>query len=224
MDIQKILAKEHTAEQISGLWTAYHATRSQGTGRGYLSATIPLRTYLAMSSMATKFPTFLLPLPRPSQGTQEVAHEFYFLQWAFHEVPLHPSRIPSLPTQDQLWSFQTSAEPNPACSTILFTPLQEYKLRQTFAQPYLVLTHYTDLATTHGIILLRGEVTASPSSAGKYLLSQSDAQLLALGVQRFYLTSGDEDSEGRVEQLRKFHEDPKQFRWEELLVSGNPTR
>ena len=223
MDVRKILAKEHTAEQVSALWTAYHATRSQGTGRGYLSATIPLKTYLKMISMAAKYPTFLLPLLRPSQETQEVAHEFYLLQWAFHEIPPHPSQTPSLPFRDQVWSPSISAKPNPACSTVLFTPLQEYKLRQTFAQPYLVLTHYSDLATTHGIVLLRGDITPSSSSAVKYLMSQSDAQLLAFGVQQFYLASGTDNSERRVELLRKFHEKPKEFQWEELLASGHPT-
>jgi ATP synthase mitochondrial F1 complex assembly factor 1 len=106
---------------------------------------------------------------------------------------------------------------------VLFTPLQEYKFRQTFAQPYLGLTHYTDLATTHGIVLMRGEITSSPSSTDKYLLSQSDAQLLALGVQRFYLASGDDDSERKAALLRRFHEVPDDFQWEELLVVGDPT-
>ncbi|KAF8508766.1 ATP11 protein-domain-containing protein [Gautieria morchelliformis] len=223
MDVRKILDKEHTAEQISALWTAYHATRSQGTGRGYLSATIPFATYHKMISLAKKYPTFLLPLPRPSPDTQQVAHEFYFLQWAFHDAPPHPAQLPSLPFGDPVRSPPASAERNPSCTTVLFTPLQEYKLRQTFAQPYLVLTHYTDLAATHGIVLMRGEMTVSPSSAEKYLISQSDGQLLALGVQRFYLTSGADSSERRVELLRRFHEEPDAFQWEELLAVWSPT-
>lgn len=186
MDVQKIVTKNHTAEEISALWTGYHATRSQGTGRGYLSATIPLKTYLSMTAMALKYPTFLLPLVRVSQ---EVGHEFYFLEWTMHERPS-------------------------GCSTVLFTPLQEYKLRQTFAQPYLVLTHYTELASTHDIVLMRGEMTPSLSGRDKYLLSQSDGQLLAVGLQRFYLASGDER---RARLLRKFHEKTEEFDWKELL-------
>ena len=223
MDVRKILAKEHTAEQVSALWTAYHAARSQGTGRGYLSATIPLQTYLKMTSMAVKYPTFLLPLPRPSREAEQVAHEFYFLQWGFHDVPAHPSQMPSLPFEDRAQTPPTHVEPNPVCSTVLFTPLQEYKLRQTFAQPYLVLTHYTDLATTHGIVLMRGEITSTASSTDKYLLSQLDAQLLAFGVQRFYLDSEEEGSEQRGALLRMFHEEPDEFQWETLLAVGNPT-
>ncbi|KAF8588525.1 hypothetical protein K439DRAFT_1629736 [Ramaria rubella] len=223
MDVRKILAKGHTTEQISALWTAYHATRSQGTGRGYLSATIPLDTYLKMTAMAAKYPAFLIPLPRPSPDTQEAAHEFHFLQWAFHDVPPHPSQTPSLPFDDQLPPPSPSVKPNPPCSTVLFTPLQEYKLRQAFAQPYLVLTHYTDLAATHGIVLMRGELTASPSSADKFLLSQADARLLALGVQQFYLATADDNSVQRTELLRKFHEKPHEFQWVELLRFGNPT-
>lgn len=225
MDLKKILAKKHTPEEVSSLWTAYHATRSKGTGRGYLSATIPLPAYLKMTSLAAKYSSFLLPLPHPAAEPEapQPAHEFHFLQWGFHETPPHPAQTPSLPFDEPLPPPPASVAPNPAYSTVLFTPLQEYKLRQAFAQPHMVLTHYTDLATTHGIVLMRGELTASPSSPEKFLLSQVDAQLLALGVQRFYLATEEERSIRRVEMLRKFHEQPGEFRWEDLLAFADPT-
>ena len=50
-------------------------------------------------------------------------------------------------------------------TTVLFTPLAEYKLRQEYAQPVLILTHYTDLALSKGIVLLRGEVTGAEEAA-----------------------------------------------------------
>ena len=223
MDLNKILAKNHTAEEVSTLWTIYHATRSGGTGHGYLSATIPLETYLSMTSLAAKHPSFILPLSRPPHTLQtpHPAHEFYFLQWDSHKSPPHPSQPPTLSFEAK--PLFSTTPPNPACTTVLFTPLQEYKLRQTFAQPYLVLTHYTDLATTHGIVLMRGELTPSPSSPRKYLLSQADAQLLAMGVQRFYLTAGDDSSTQRMQLLTKFHETPIDFRWEDLLAYADPT-
>lgn len=211
MNVQKILSEGHSQEQISKLWTGYHATLSQGTGRGYLSAVIPLDAYLKMADTASKYSYFILPLLRVSvSNDMEPAQEFYFLQWAFYDPP-HP------PLQGTL--LENSVPPpltsNPRSSMILFTTLQEYKLRQTFALPYLVLTHYTDLASTHGIVLMRGELTMSPSQ--KYLLSQADAQFLAMGLQRFYLpTDGDRSSERR-RLLSCFHEKPDKFKWEELL-------
>jgi ATP synthase F1 complex assembly factor 1 len=95
--------------------------------------------------------------------------------------------------------------------------LLEYKLRQTFATPYLVLTFYSDLASSHGLVLMRGEITpaaAAKSTTGDYLLSQHDAQLLAHGLQRFYLWGS---SEEREKLLSDFHERPGTFKWEELL-------
>jgi ATP synthase F1 complex assembly factor 1 len=111
---------------------------------------------------------------------------------------------------------------NPVCSTILFTPLQEYKLRQSFAQPYLVLTLYTDLAATHGIVLLRGELTRSPSSQDKFLLSQIDAQLLTANLQRFYLAGEEASSMERAKLLRNFHEKADIFCWKDLLKYTDP--
>src|SRR5882724_3457867 len=203
----------------------YHATRSRGTGHGYLSATIPLDTYLSMTSLATKYPSFILPLPRPPLVPEipHPAHEFYFLQWDSHKSPPHPWQPHILPFDAKPPFTPSATRPNPACTTVLFTPLQEYKLRQTFAQPDLVLTHYTDLATTHGIVLMRGELTPSPSSLKKYMLSQADAQLLAMGLQRFYLAAGDDGSTQRTQLVTKFHETPADFRWGDLLAYADPT-
>lgn len=95
-------------------------------------------------------------------------------------------------------------------------------MRNSFATPYLVLTHYTDLARTHGIVLLRGEITPGSGNDGRYLLSQEDAQILSMGVQKFYLWS---DNKGVEQQdrstgesiLRTFHEKPSEFDWQEML-------
>jgi ATP synthase mitochondrial F1 complex assembly factor 1 len=110
---------------------------------------------------------------------------------------------------------------NPRLATVIFTPLLEYKLRQTFATPYLVLTFYSDLASSHGLVLMRGEITpsaAKESATGHYLLSQHDAQLLAHGLQRFYLRGSNEE---REKLLSDFHERPDTFKWEELLKHGD---
>jgi ATP synthase F1 complex assembly factor 1 len=49
------------------------------------------------------------------------------------------------------------------------------------------------------------------------MLSQDDAQLLAMEVQKFYLW-GTEGKGREAERLLKvFHERPEEFQWEELL-------
>ncbi|KZT06241.1 ATP11-domain-containing protein [Laetiporus sulphureus 93-53] len=217
LNLDRLISTPHTPDQISVLWRAYHDSRSGGTGRGFLSASIPVDTYEKMMSVARRYPAFLVPLPRPGGHTDEQkdnksAHEFYFMQWGFHGSPPEPSRDLFAPRQPSS---------NPQTSTILFTPLQEYKLRNSFATPYLILTHYTDLARSHGLVLLRGEITpsaharAADGSEGSYLLSQQDAQLLAIAVQNFYLWS--EGKNERTALLESFHDNPTEFKWEELL-------
>lgn len=155
-----------------------------------------------MASTAAKFPSFVVPLPREVDG--KVAHEFFFIEWAFHDAP--PPSDPSI---------SIPAGSNPRISTILFTPLEEYKLQGSFATPFLVLTNYTELARTHNIVLLRGEITAG--SAGGYLLTQEDAQLLAVVLQKFYLWAKDADGTERTKLLESFHRNPEQFDWQDLL-------
>ncbi|KAL0578477.1 hypothetical protein V5O48_003526 [Marasmius crinis-equi] len=214
------------ASQVSALWTAYHASRSEGTGRGFLCASIPVDMYEKMASVGGKYPVFVLPLPRPQQSTPEEsekaadsAYEFYFMEWAFHEPPASPSAVTNDPFSKPSPQSENDASSIPV-STILFTPLIEYKMRNSFATPYLVLTHYTDLAKTHGIVLLRGEIT--PTSAGNgHMLSQEDAQVLSMGLQRFYLwnNAGADDGQGE-KMLKAFHENPDKFDWQELLKYG----
>ncbi|KAJ6519383.1 ATP11 protein-domain-containing protein [Mycena sanguinolenta] len=224
LNIPRILASPHTVEQIEALWTVYHASRSNGTGRGYLCASIPLDVYTKMANRAAKYPMFVVPLRRdtePSVDEAEAAHEFYLLQWAFHDAP----SIPSLADGD-LFSPPPVEKPsppgtNPQISTVMFTPLQEYKMRGSFATPYLVLTNYTDLAHTHGVVLLRGEITPSAATGGtgmdgRYMLQQEDAQRLSMSIQQFYLGNGDESLE-REKLVTAFHEAPDEFEWEKLL-------
>lgn len=227
------MSNSHTTDQISGLWTAYHASRSNGTGRGYLCATIPLNVYKKMEQNGRSYPSFVVPIPRiqPEQEVdssrsveENIAHEFYFLQWTFHASPPIPT------ASDDPFVISTSSGSNPQTSIILFTPLQEYKIRNSFATPYLILTMYTDLAETHGIVLLRGEITPSTGSgsgsgsADRYILSQADAQLLAMSLQKFYLWSEKNGSDLTGETLlRTFHQNPQDFQWQELVKFSNKT-
>ncbi|GJE87872.1 ATP11 domain-containing protein [Phanerochaete sordida] len=217
LNLEKLVQTPHTAHQVELLWRAYHGSRSGGTGRGYLCAAIPLETYEKMASVAAKYPSFVIPVPReaPEGSEDQRAYEFYFVEWAFHGSPPEPAASVELFTKPK-------PSTNPQTSTILFTPLQEYKLRNSFATPYLALTNYTDLARSHDVVLLRGEITpsssgaaATPSGDGRYMLNQQDAQLLAMAIQKFYLWTDEQAESAKL--LRTFHENPTEFKWEDLL-------
>ncbi|KAI0060611.1 ATP11-domain-containing protein [Artomyces pyxidatus] len=221
LNTSRIVQTPHTAEQISALWTAYHASRSGGTGRGYISASLPCETYEEMLAVAQRYPQFVLPVPRATDQT-EAAYEFYIMQWDFYSAPPAPSPLPSDPL-----SFPHAAPPpaspssNPRTATAIFTPLLEYKLRQSFATPYLVLTFHPDFAGSHRVVLLRGEITPAAAKAGDYMMSQQDAQRLAVGMQKFYLAGAGEGATDRKALLQTFHERPEEFSWTELLKHGD---
>ncbi|KDQ17461.1 hypothetical protein BOTBODRAFT_574740 [Botryobasidium botryosum FD-172 SS1] len=235
LDLGLILRKPHTPTQISALWNVYHASRTNGTGRGFLSAAIPVDVYDSLRHRAKMYPMFVLPLARKHPALEQEehantgAHEFFLMEWAFHGSPDPPS--PSQDPLDILASPPSAAtshspsSPPPPTSTILFTPLGEYKLRQSYAQPHLIITHYTELAHTHGTVLMRGEIVPSSNNPSSFMLSQIDAHLLALGVQRFYLPSKpqgeDEAQDARLELVRVFHEEPAKFKWEELIEAAD---
>jgi ATP synthase F1 complex assembly factor 1 len=170
-----------------------------------------------MLAAAEKYPAFIVPIRRirdatapPAEGESDNGYEFYFLQWDFHDVPFTPST-----GGDPFVKPPSSESPNPRISTVMFTPLEEYKLRATFATPYLVLTNYTDFASTHGLALLGGEITPRSGASGNYMLSQEDAQQLSMAIQKFYLWGDGEGEGGKL--LRTFHEQPEEFKWEDLL-------
>lgn len=212
----------HTAEQISSLWLVYHGSRSNGTGRGYLSASMSRSQYEAMLARARRYPVFILPLPRsvPADDTDPVsqteATEFYVMQWDFYDRAEPPTHIDSS-SIDAVLSPRSHLDSSslPHVSSIILTPLQEYKLRGTYAQPRLVITHYPDFADTHDIVLLRGEIAKSDS--GKFLLSQIDAQILALTLQRSYMPSESTTSRNAFELLRTFHEAPDTFDYRKMM-------
>ena len=193
-----------------------------------------------MLSVAQKYPQFILPLPHettstgagseaPESAAEQKPCEFYFMEWGFHGSV--PSPRPTSAILDDLLSRpapspSADAGANPQTATVLFTPLGEYKLRNSFATPYLVLTFYPDLASTHGVVLVRGEITPAQgvNEAGnqRYLLQPLQAQTLSMGLQKFYLwgKSGQEgaaEGDARRALLKTFHEDPTNFKWEELL-------
>ncbi|KAJ2558470.1 hypothetical protein GGH12_005846 [Coemansia sp. RSA 1822] len=91
-----------------------------------------------------------------------------------------------------------------------FTSLIEYKTNQSNARPFLTLTHYTDFID-RGVVLMRGEVDSE-----KNMLDVQAAQLLALLMQQFYITGGDE----KRKLLETFNQRPDEFDYRELLEAA----
>lgn len=201
MKLEKAI--HESPENIGKLWTGFHIMKNK------VSAVVPAATYAQMVATAQMFPQFVLPLPRTVKNAEadtapEPGYEVYFLQWMPLPRPLE-------------------ASPNaPPPMAVLFTSLAEYKMRQEYAQPTLVLTFYADLLETKGIALMRGDITERED--GKAQLQQQDAQLLALGLQRFFNLDwalegldNDEQVEKRRALLRAFHQQPADFKLDELI-------
>lgn len=245
-------------EKITQLWTQYHTLKNK------LSAVIPAKQYAEMIAKARQYPQFLLPLPRTIVGSMEgdtanVApgerkhgYEMQYMEWGFlpQRNPVEAPPSTALDAQER----ERIAQTPPA--TVLFTPLAEYKLRQEYAQPVLVLSHFTELALSKGIVLLRGEVTgaeeaasaptgmaaaAAASRAGETSkeklrelqkplqsqgkLSQQDAQLLTVTLQRFYMPKApgvemEPGEQQRQQLLQAFHGDQERFDLDALCKSA----
>ncbi|WFD32067.1 Glucosaminyl phosphatidylinositol (GlcN-PI) nositol acylation protein [Malassezia sp. CBS 17886] len=202
MDMDKMA--HEAPEDVSKLWTAYHMMQDK------LSAAVPQATYTQMLANAERFPQFVLPLPREgSAATPDVAYEIFYMQWMM---------LPPSPT----------ARGAPPPSAVLFTSLAQFKLRNEYAQPALVLTNYTDFYESKNIVLMRGDVTDRPGADGESgapMLSQADAQLLTVCMQRFYnldfaheSAGTDMEADERRSLLKSFNEDPAAFDVEKLVA------
>lgn len=196
LDVEKL--KTQDSETITKLWAGYHTIKNK------LSAVIPTDKYIEMLANARKYPQFVLPLPREvideesDAGASKEAFEMQFLEWAL---------LPS-----------GGGENLPPAATTLFTPLAEYKLKQDFSQPVLILTFYSDLSESNGVVLMRGDVTGLNEKTGKGgRIDQAQAQLLALTLQRFYLPSSQGDQSDCAKLLHDFHKQPQKFDVENLV-------
>ena len=201
MDVAKM--RQESPEKIGQLWTTYHTMRNK------LSAVVPATTYQMMMENAKRFPQFVLPLPhavKNDAGEVEMGYSMQFLQW--HLLPLRKG----LPSN------------TPPASTVMFTPLAQYKLHVDYAEPVFALMHYTELMLDKGIVLLRGDVLGADESGNSSHMTQQEAQLLAMCLQRFYhldwaLEGIDNDvsADKRRLLLRAFREKPEEFTVERLL-------
>ncbi|KNZ43658.1 hypothetical protein VP01_9g16 [Puccinia sorghi] len=179
IDVDKVASQ--SANEITKLWVAYHLSTSNPPRLG---AVIPTGTYEEMIESARKYPSFVIPLAKSSSTSSlspdksnpaDLPFEMQYLQWDFVKQPPEPN----LP--DFLKAKTTCTIP---ATIVMYTPLGEYKLRQSFAQPTLILTHYTDLANSHGIVLMRGDIT--PASNGSPKITPTEAQLMILRFVDFF--------------------------------------
>lgn len=86
---------------------------------------------------------------------------------------------------------------------VSFTSLHEYKLKQSNAIPHISLTNYTQLASSHDLVLMKGEVAS---------MDVTQAQSLVYQMQLFYATC-----EMRFKLVQRFHEDPQRFDFDQVV-------
>ena len=232
LNLDLLKGKAHSADEIAKIWTAYH-TAHPTLSASFLSAFLPTSTYTSMLSLAMENPFFVLPLPREASDESATSgqirtdeYEMFYLQWLFH--PTSP------PTVQPALSADGKPVKPPLTSSVIFTPLEEFKRAGEWATPQLVLTHYPELANSHNLVLMRGEISQAAETNGSkgneanpgYLLSQAQAQLLALALQKFYCasltvpgesSSSDLDRSRRIQTLRDFREKPQQWNWQGLV-------
>jgi ATP synthase F1 complex assembly factor 1 len=102
--------------------------------------------------------------------------------------------------------------PSPTTSTTIFTSLASYKLHGPYATPHTTLIHHTDLADSHGIVLMNGSVMEGLG------VSPAEAQWLVVVLQRFYAGVGGEAEWGKRKRLlERFSNGDGTFRVEDVL-------
>ena len=206
------------AKEIEYIWRLRLASDPQS-----LCAVIPLATYTRIVASAQKHPQFVLPLPRPAaedgsgdietsadgfagKGVKRTAADVHFLQWGWH-----PPASPELGVGSSSAGTKTA---NTHTSTVIFTHLAAFKLHGEHAQPHTTITHHLDLADSHGLVLLNGNVMSGRG------VSVEEGRWLLMCLQKFYDVEGHGGGVGkerRVELMRKFSSGDKGFSLEELL-------
>ncbi|KAL2124548.1 hypothetical protein VTJ04DRAFT_913 [Mycothermus thermophilus] len=200
LDIPKVNALP--VPELTAIWRLRHASNPRS-----LCAVIPAATFATMESVAKQHPQFVLPVPvtakpapptengeqqPPPEQEQQGGAEIHFLQWTW--------------------------DPPTRSATVLFTQLAEYKARGEFAAPHTTITHYRDLAESHGVVLMQGHVMDDRG------VGVDDARWLVMCLQRFYGgwdgaggEMGKERAEARRRLLEWFAKGDSRFTVEGLL-------
>ncbi|KAF8252796.1 ATP11-domain-containing protein [Wilcoxina mikolae CBS 423.85] len=125
----------------------------------------------------------------------------------------HPMFLLPLPRDGQgveihllQWTFPTEYS-----STVIFTTLEEYKLKGEFAQPHTTLTHHLELAEEKGLVLAQGQVVPDRG------VTVSQAQFLVVALQKFYGAIKGPETERRRKMLEMFSSGDEAFSVEALI-------
>lgn len=125
----------------------------------------------------------------------------------------HPMFLLPLPRDGQgvemhllQWTFPTEHS-----STVIFTTLEEYKLKGEFAQPHTTLTHHLELAEAKGLVLAQGQVVPDRG------VTVSQAQFLVVALQKFYGAFKGPKTERRRKMLEMFSNGDETFSVEALI-------
>ncbi|KAL5774354.1 hypothetical protein ACOSP7_011911 [Xanthoceras sorbifolium] len=92
---------------------------------------------------------------------------------------------------------------------ILFTGLEDYKVRGTQATPYFTVTFYTEFAESKDLVLIRGDVVFTSK------LTDSEAKWLMETAQSFYL------NDVRYKLVEQFNKDTRNFEFKDVLRALN---
>lgn len=122
-----------------------------------------------------------------------------------HRAKTCPLFVVPLQQKDGYTSFFLQAQ----MPHLLFTGLEDYKMRGMNASPYLTVAHYTELADSKGLVLVRGDIVF-PSK-----LSDVEAKKLLELSHSFFL------HDTRFQLVERFNKDSGYFEFEDVLKELN---
>ncbi|KAF5323336.1 hypothetical protein D9611_005826 [Ephemerocybe angulata] len=199
------------------------AAKKKQEEREALEATLPIRQIQAEAETAPSSSTSTASSEKPVERTPKAV-----TKERKDSSPVKP--LSSILNLERIFEKPHTAEQIASLWTVYHAkasaePGAEYKQRQSFATPYLITTFYTDLATTHNTVLMRGEITpsaasANPGTADRFLLSQEDTQVLIMMLQRFYLWNKEGDAEALLRPSSKLSTKAGGIQWEDLVKAA----
>lgn len=88
---------------------------------------------------------------------------------------------------------------------MIFTGLEDYKLRGTQASPYFTVTYYKEFAESKDLMLIRGDIVFTSK------LSDSEATWLLETAQSFYL------NDVKYKLVERFNKETHDFEFKDVL-------
>lgn len=124
VDVAKIA--ELPPRELEYIWKARFQSKENS-----LISIVPSNVFDKLYKTARENPTFVLPLPRETEGGENDAFELHYVQWQF----VGPNTV-----------------------HCMFTTLLEFKTHKEFARPHTSLMFHTELKENKGLVLMNGTV------------------------------------------------------------------